>query len=151
MKSQETNGIICELDLFIIIGLKMRRSLVNLSGLVKSVTEMVIGCKNHKKCHICSIRLKCFFCKICQKRDSVYAWLLLPWFKSWSGYIMLSYLSNIPCRYSNPGPPPRSRSGVSNLLAKFAKVLMKNFDWAAFDQKFLWCFMTWTWFVCVKV
>ena len=31
-------------DLFIISGLRMRRSLVILSGLVKSVTKMVTGC-----------------------------------------------------------------------------------------------------------
>ena len=33
------------------------------------------------------------------------------------------------------------RPGVSNLLAKCAKFLLKNFEWAAFDQQLLWCFL----------
>ena len=40
----------------------MRRSLVKLSGVIKSVTAMVTGClKTNYSCHICSMRLKGVF------------------------------------------------------------------------------------------
>ena len=42
--------------------LRMRRSLVKLSGVIKSVTAIVTGClKTDKSCHICSMRLKGVF------------------------------------------------------------------------------------------
>ena len=49
----------------------MRRSLVILSGLMKSMTKMVTGCLRPTKVTICAVYLyKCLFCKMCTYKRS---------------------------------------------------------------------------------
>ena len=64
------------------ISLRMRRSLVKLSGFVKTVTKMVIGCLRTMKVasHTCIRWLKSGFSKLWKKWDSVYVCQLVGFY-----------------------------------------------------------------------